>query len=94
VRITEADGRLVVTTTNEKLAQRIGRALQKAYQGAVAYKWSGTRGTRGSSGCAEEQLQVTSFELQAASQKEKTASGLQLGAWSLKLRCPHAAAHR
>ena len=40
VRITEADGRLVVTTTNEKLAQRIGRALHKAYQGEVAYKWS------------------------------------------------------
>jgi hypothetical protein len=31
---------LVVQTTNEKLAQRLGRALQKAYNGAVEYKWS------------------------------------------------------
>lgn len=29
-----------ITTTNEKLAQRIGRSLQKAYQGRVYYKWS------------------------------------------------------
>ncbi len=29
-----------ITTTNEKLAQRIGRSLQKAYQGRVRYKWS------------------------------------------------------
>jgi NMD protein affecting ribosome stability and mRNA decay len=40
VRITEGNGTLLVTTTNEKLAQRIGRALQKAYQGDVSYKWS------------------------------------------------------
>lgn len=40
VRITERAGALTVTTTNEKLAQRIGRALQKAYQGAVSYRWS------------------------------------------------------
>ncbi len=40
VRITENDGTLVITTTNEKLAQRIGRALQKAYQGEVTYNWS------------------------------------------------------
>jgi len=37
----ETDGdRLVVQTTNEKLVQRLGRALQKAYDGAVVYKWS------------------------------------------------------
>jgi NMD protein affecting ribosome stability and mRNA decay len=29
-----------ITTTNEKLAQRIGKSLQKAYQGKVHYKWS------------------------------------------------------
>lgn len=34
------DGSYNVMTTNEKLAQRIGRALHKAYSGTVAYKWS------------------------------------------------------
>ena len=29
-----------VTTTNEKLAQRMGRALHKAYDGIVTYRWS------------------------------------------------------
>jgi len=29
-----------VLTTNEKLAQKIGRALHKAYRGAVSYMWS------------------------------------------------------
>ena len=40
VRVTRGDGALRITTTNEKLAQRIGRALQKSYQGDVQYKWS------------------------------------------------------
>jgi NMD protein affecting ribosome stability and mRNA decay len=40
VRITQDGEALRITTTNEKLAQRIGRALQKAYQGDVEYKWS------------------------------------------------------
>jgi len=31
---------LTVLTTNEKLAQRIGRALYKAYRGKVDYHWS------------------------------------------------------
>jgi len=31
---------LEITTTNEKLAQRIGKSLQKAYQGKIEYKWS------------------------------------------------------
>lgn len=35
------NGVVEITTTNEKLAQRIGRALQKAYSGHVEYKWSG-----------------------------------------------------
>ncbi len=33
-------GSLVVTTTNEKLAQRLGRALKKAFHGDVVYQWS------------------------------------------------------
>jgi len=40
VRVIESDGTLRITTTNEKLAQRIGRSLQKAYQGEVHYRWS------------------------------------------------------
>ena len=34
------NGGIEITTTNEKLAQRIGRALHKAYSGTVQYKWS------------------------------------------------------
>lgn len=34
-------GETEITTTNEKLAQRIGRALHKAYGGDIEYKWSG-----------------------------------------------------
>jgi hypothetical protein len=33
-------GSLVISTTNEKLAQRLGRAVKKAFHGEVAYKWS------------------------------------------------------
>jgi len=33
-------GSLVITTTNEKLAQRLGRALKKAFHGDVSYHWS------------------------------------------------------
>ncbi len=40
VRIMDSNGSVTITTTNEKLAQRIGRALQKAYQGEVSYRWS------------------------------------------------------
>jgi len=29
-----------ITTTNEKLAQRIGKAVHKAYSGDIEYKWS------------------------------------------------------
>jgi DNA-binding transcriptional regulator WhiA len=35
------DGGIEITTTNEKLAQRIGKALHKAYAGRVEYRWSG-----------------------------------------------------
>ncbi|MEK6698139.1 MAG: BCAM0308 family protein [Nitrospirota bacterium] len=33
-------GSLVIFTTNEKLAQRLGRAIKKAFHGEVAYHWS------------------------------------------------------
>lgn len=33
-------GSIVVNTTNEKLAQRLGRALKKAFHGEVTYRWS------------------------------------------------------
>jgi NMD protein affecting ribosome stability and mRNA decay len=40
VELTESNEGMVVTTTNEKLAQRIGRALKSAYQGQSIYHWS------------------------------------------------------
>lgn len=40
IAITEENSKMVVTTTNEKLAQRIGRELKKAYQGRTEYHWS------------------------------------------------------
>ncbi len=43
VEITEPEGALVVTTTNEKLAQRIGRMLKSTYQGQTTYQWSESR---------------------------------------------------
>jgi len=39
MEIQEEDGQIVVTTTNEKLAQRLGRALFRAYKGHVEYHW-------------------------------------------------------
>lgn len=38
--MTSTDGELMITTTNEKLAQRIGRALHKAYSGTIEYQFS------------------------------------------------------
>jgi NMD protein affecting ribosome stability and mRNA decay len=38
--IKEEDGKLTVLTTDEKLSQRIGRELKKAYQGRTSYRWS------------------------------------------------------
>ncbi len=35
----EAQDRLVVETTTEKLAQHLGRALHKAYKGELHFKW-------------------------------------------------------
>lgn len=33
-------GSIVISTTNEKLAQKIGRAIKKAFLGKVTYQWS------------------------------------------------------
>jgi NMD protein affecting ribosome stability and mRNA decay len=40
VEIIESEEGIVVTTTNEKLAQRIGRTLKSTYQGHTTYHWS------------------------------------------------------
>lgn len=39
-RLTDEHGRVVVTTTTEHLAQRLGRALEKAFGGEVRYDFS------------------------------------------------------
>jgi NMD protein affecting ribosome stability and mRNA decay len=38
--VTEQAGRMEITTTDEKLAQRIGREVRKACGGTVAFRWS------------------------------------------------------
>lgn len=38
--IAEEQGTIEITTTDEKLAQRIGRELRKACGGTVSYRWS------------------------------------------------------
>lgn len=40
MNIEHTDEGLMVYTTNEKLAQKIGRSVHKAYSGSVEYKWS------------------------------------------------------
>jgi len=40
MEIREGDGSVELLTTDEKLAQRIGREIRKACRGAVSYKWS------------------------------------------------------
>ena len=40
ISISEENGKLTVLTTDEKLSQRIGRELKKAYQGRTRYHWS------------------------------------------------------
>ncbi|OGP16815.1 MAG: hypothetical protein A2V21_305525 [Deltaproteobacteria bacterium GWC2_55_46] len=40
MEIKRFDGRIEVKTTTGKLAQRIGRILQKTYDGEITYKWS------------------------------------------------------
>lgn len=41
IEIRDMEDTMEITTTTEKLAQRIGRMLNKAFSGAVEYKWSG-----------------------------------------------------
>lgn len=43
VEIKRFDGRIEVQTTTEKLAQRIGQILQKAFSGELVYRWSGDK---------------------------------------------------
>jgi hypothetical protein len=40
IEINESAEGVIVTTTNEKLAQRIGRSVKSAYQGHTSYRWS------------------------------------------------------
>ena len=40
ISLTEENETMEITTTDEKLAQRIGREVRKACQGALEYKWS------------------------------------------------------
>jgi NMD protein affecting ribosome stability and mRNA decay len=40
MRIEAADGGWKITTTTEKLAQRLGRSIRKARGGKIAFKWS------------------------------------------------------
>jgi len=40
IRLTEQEDGFEVSTTAEKLAQRIGREVQKACRGTLTYKWS------------------------------------------------------
>ena len=40
MEIRDGDESVEILTTDEKLAQRIGREVRKAYQGTVSYKWS------------------------------------------------------
>ncbi len=40
IEIKQKDDTIEITTTTEKLAQRIGQMLRKAFHGRVEYKWS------------------------------------------------------
>ncbi|MEW6325024.1 MAG: BCAM0308 family protein [Nitrospirota bacterium] len=40
ISIQATDDALTVLTTNERLAQRIGRALERAFHGKALYRWS------------------------------------------------------
>ena len=40
IEIRKTASEINITTTNEKLAQRIGRAIYKAFKGKVRYNWS------------------------------------------------------
>lgn len=40
MKIVKTKKGIEITTTNEKLAQRIGKSLNRAYQGNIVYRWS------------------------------------------------------
>jgi len=40
IKIKTIEGRMEVTTTTEKFAQRLGAIIKKAYKGKLEYKWS------------------------------------------------------
>lgn len=40
--VREENGALIIDTTTEKLAQRIGRAIHSAHKGEIEYKWGET----------------------------------------------------
>jgi NMD protein affecting ribosome stability and mRNA decay len=40
IGVRDIESGIEITTTNEKLAQRIGKSIQRSYQGEVEYKWS------------------------------------------------------
>ncbi len=40
IKISNGSKEVEISTTNEKLAQRIGRKIKKAFSGEVKYKWS------------------------------------------------------
>jgi NMD protein affecting ribosome stability and mRNA decay len=40
IKISNGSKKMEISTTNEKLAQRIGRKIKKAFSGEVEYKWS------------------------------------------------------
>ncbi len=42
MEIREEEGKLIIETTMEKLAQRIGHRIHSAHKGVVDYKWSDT----------------------------------------------------
>jgi len=43
IEISESADGVTVMTTNEKLAQRIGRTLKSSYQGHTSYRWSDSK---------------------------------------------------
>ncbi len=38
--VPEGNDRLIVETTTEKLAQRLGKAVYRAYKGSLDFRWS------------------------------------------------------
>lgn len=40
IEVKEHEGRIEITTTTEKFAQRIGKILTKAFNGKIEYKWT------------------------------------------------------